>query len=91
MDGANEVIPDVDAEDEFTSDEDWEAIDALLLAHAKKTFRASQILSTGFGGDKGLGVLLVNENDKTKVLPPMKFTLNNANYRLLFKHGFTDD
>lgn len=59
----------------------WQDINSLLEKHVAKVFLESEIMSSGFGGDDGSGVVVVSS---TKKIPDMKFTIDKKNYTMTF-------
>ena len=59
----------------------WQDINKELSAHVKKHFTEAEIVSEGFGGDDGSGTVVVKCK---KSLPPMDFTVNGKQYKMVF-------
>ena len=59
----------------------WQNINTLLEDHVKAHFNDSEIVSTGFGGDDGSGVVVVKSK---KALPAMNFTIARNMYTMVF-------
>lgn len=65
----------------------WQDINALLEKHVSETFNKEEVISSGFGGDDGSGVVVVKGSAEGKKLLAMPFIINNKSYTMSFNRS----